>query len=458
MVANNDDRSNHTNEWTELSEQEVRLARELRDLSHGMHPDQKFAASLSDRLLRQIPAEPAQDTRLRRFLGIPVPVLWSTLQKAGQVGFGLAALAAIVVFVIMSMRVRPVNMALPVLESASPTPLQPTKTPTPSATPTRLAPGQPLLTPRAGLAMGTGILPAATQVVTGTPPPTETFIPCNRAEYVMDLTIPDKSKFISGAKLFKIWRLKNTGSCTWNTGYAVVFAGGEAMGGKSVRLPHAVAPGQKIDLRVDLIAPKNPGFYRGQWMLQSPDGPFGLGQNARAPFFVEIEVVQAAHGPIFDLAANYCAAEWSNGSRSLPCPGKDGDGNGYILYLPAPVIESAHENEPALLTRPENVRDGVISGIFPAFEVQRGDHFIADIGCMADNPKCNVIFKLQYRIGNGPVKTLDTWEEVYDGQTTRINVNLGALDGKSIQLILTVHTNGVPRDDAAFWLVPQVVR
>jgi hypothetical protein len=100
----------------------------------------------------------------------------------------------------------------------------------------------------------------------------------------------------------------------------------------------------------------------------------------------------------------------------------------------------------------------MIQGRFPAFRVRRGDHFRTVIGCFFDSLVCNVLFQLNYSANGGPLMTLDTWIEVYDGHVTRVDVDLSPLAGKSIQFVLTVLNNGEATDDWAFWMMPVILR
>jgi hypothetical protein len=79
---------------------------------------------------------------------------------------------------------------------------------------------------------------------------------CDWAQFVADVTIPDGTSFAPGAAFTKTWRLKNIGTCAWNTSYALVYASGEKMGTTTVvNLPSSVAPGATIDLTVNMTAP-----------------------------------------------------------------------------------------------------------------------------------------------------------------------------------------------------------
>lgn len=115
---------------------------------------------------------------------------------------------------------------------------------------------------------------------------------CDRAQFVADVTVPDGSLFAPGATFDKIWRLKNIGTCTWTTSYAMVFGSGEKMGGPdSVPLPGAVEPGKTVDMLVHLTAPATVGSYRGYWKFQNANRvPFGIGADGAKSWFVDIRV------------------------------------------------------------------------------------------------------------------------------------------------------------------------
>lgn len=142
--------------------------------------------------------------------------------------------------------------------------------------------------------------PTATQTelpptATPTEPPsaTPTTGTCeNRAEFVSDVTIPDGTVFLPGESFVKTWRLKNTGTCTWTTDYALVFSTGEIMSATSpTKLSAEVKPGQEADLSVTFKAPGTPAKYRSDWTLADPQGKsIGLKDKADATFWVSIEV------------------------------------------------------------------------------------------------------------------------------------------------------------------------
>jgi hypothetical protein len=331
-------------------------------------------------------------------------------------------------------------------------------TPTPSQLPPTLV-SLPTATPWPTL---TSIPVWPTQPPPPPPPPTAVPPPCDWAQFVMDITVPDKTTFPANAGFTKVWRLRNIGSCTWSSGYTLVFTGGDRMSAyNAYPLPHAVAPGQNVDLAVNLTAPSTPGRYKSFWMLANPrGGTFGIGPGANNPFWVDIRVIAINNQYAYDFAGNMCSAAWSSSSaRYLPCPGDPGSPDGSIVLLTEPVLETGkHENEPTLWTRPQATRGGWIKGAYPGYTVQNGDHFMADIGCLDRSPECDVTFSLDYMTPGQPIRGIGSWREIDDAKLTRLDIDLSSLAGQTVQFILTVTNNGRPADANAFWLVPSVRR
>ena len=85
------------------------------------------------------------------------------------------------------------------------------------------------------------------------------------------------------------------GTCTWNSDYQFVFAGGDLMGGflsQSLTVGH-VPPGAMIDISVQLKAPNATGSYRGYWRFQdSQGGDFGL--TSGGSVWVDIKVKESS--------------------------------------------------------------------------------------------------------------------------------------------------------------------
>lgn len=297
---------------------------------------------------------------------------------------------------------------------------------------------------------------------------TQAYVPCDWATFVADITIPDGTKFSPGASFTKTWRLKNNGTCTWTPSYSLVFADGASMGGpSSAPLGSSVAPGQTIDISVNLTAPLTAGTHRGYWKLRNATGAtFGIGSDANSPFWVEIEVVAptsttAPPGSvtIYDFAANYCTAQWESGAASLPCPGSATDLNGFVIRTDNPTLQNGTTyNGLALQTYPQQIDNGFINGRFPAMSIQAGYRFRAVIGCLSGASTCDVVFQLNYRADGGPLQALEQWNMNYASPPRELNIDLASLAGRSVEFVLAVRANGSSENDKAIWFNPRIVK
>lgn len=290
--------------------------------------------------------------------------------------------------------------------------------------------------------------------------PQQPVVKCDSADFISDVTFDDGSSVKRGSTFTKTWRLKNTGTCSWTTSYALVFVSGDRMGAPTaVGLTTNINPGQTVDLSVNLTAPDKDGRYKGYWKIRNAAGIlFGVGGQDDTPFYVDVRVGGTGFAA-YDFVENYCEADWKNNNRDLPCPGSEGDDRGFVLVRNAPKLENGTvSSDPALLTYPKTSGSGYIRGIYPAFKVQDGDRFQALINCQYKADDCNVFFRLEYQIGNGEIKTLAQWHEVYEGAYNSVNVDLSGFAGQKVKFILSVFANGNAHEDFALWIAPRIVR
>lgn len=283
--------------------------------------------------------------------------------------------------------------------------------------------------------------------------------PCNQAQFVRDVTIPDGSKVLPGSPFTKTWELKNTGSCTWDSSYSVMFAGrGDAMGGPGsapLVTEGEVKPGETALVSVDLRAPLEPGEYKGYWMLRGPNNnPFGTGPNGASPFFVLISVADE-----YSFAEHACSAKWSTAAGDLPCPGKEDDQQGFVIPVENPKMEDGQEREGlGILVKAQPAAGGYIVGRFPQIAVPEASDFRAEISCQHGAEGCYVRFRVTYQIEDGPEIVLGEWNEGYEGGTGRAVADLDALAGKAVSFNLYLYAAGTPEASRGIWFFPRIVK
>ncbi len=179
-------------------------------------------------------------------------------------------------------------------------------------------------------------LPSDTAEPAFTPAPadTSTSVPnspqtgsCNIGSFVDDVTIPDGTILPANASFIKTWRIKNSGSCSWDTGYQLIFSSGSLLSAPSaVNLPATVAPGQSVDISVNMVAPSTSGTYKGFWKLSSDSGSvFGVGASGNAP--VTVLIVVGSPIPVFTLtpqpgffAVTHVGMSVNSSSVNTTCP------------------------------------------------------------------------------------------------------------------------------------------
>lgn len=115
---------------------------------------------------------------------------------------------------------------------------------------------------------------------------------CDRAGFAGDVSISDGSVLGAGDAFTKTWAVTNTGSCSWNTNYKLIFTSGSQLSApSSVNLPNSVGVGQTVDISVNMTAPGSAGTYTGYWMLESDNGTvFGVGIYGNTAVYVNIVV------------------------------------------------------------------------------------------------------------------------------------------------------------------------
>lgn len=104
---------------------------------------------------------------------------------------------------------------------------------------------------------------------------------------------PD-DRYVANANqaLTKTWRLRNSGSSTWGAGYQLAFVSGKQMGAPAAVAVPTAAPGQEVNISINLTAPAEPGKHRGYWQMRNPQGTY-FGDR----IWVQLEVPGSPSGP-----------------------------------------------------------------------------------------------------------------------------------------------------------------
>ena len=160
---------------------------------------------------------------------------------------------------------------------------------------------------------------------TETPEATETPTVCtNEMELVKDLNYDDKDltefPVVAPEEAFqKGWRIKNTGTCTWDDTYYLDFVRGNVpeaqMDGQPTAIEGVVEPNQEYDVYVALVAPEVIAQYVGYWQMHNTDEQ-AFGESVT----VAVEVLADPNDPTATPAGTPVATETPSVPVETPAP------------------------------------------------------------------------------------------------------------------------------------------
>lgn len=89
----------------------------------------------------------------------------------------------------------------------------------------------------------------------------------------VDVNVPDNTLMTPGQDFVKTWKIKNIGSCKWDSGYKLVYSyGDDELKGEPQPLSAVIGPGEEAEVSVSFTAPDLPGTYTTYWTLQNAKG------------------------------------------------------------------------------------------------------------------------------------------------------------------------------------------
>ena len=160
---------------------------------------------------------------------------------------------------------------------AAPSPTLPP--PTATSFPTIVLPGSPvapgttLLSP-----LGTPLGTLGAPLVSPTPLgalATSAGTSCNNSAFITDVNFPDGTAIKVSKYFEKVWRIQNTGTCTWDDGYALVHVAGSNLSGGNWVIKYKsqfVEPGATVDIAILMVSPSTAGEAGGCWRMRGDDG------------------------------------------------------------------------------------------------------------------------------------------------------------------------------------------
>jgi uncharacterized protein YkwD len=157
--------------------------------------------------------------------------------------------------------------------------------------------------------------------ISPTAPPTNQPDCTDDATFVSDITVPDGTNFNPETTYTKTWRISNSGTCSWNSDYSLVFASGEKSGAPDSKPLAYTAPGGTLDISVELTTPTQKGTATTNFQLRSPSGKLiaiSGGIYLYVSVYVSANTVPTVSNPAATEPAS--TATSSGGGASGACP------------------------------------------------------------------------------------------------------------------------------------------
>ena len=137
---------------------------------------------------------------------------------------------------------------------------------------------QGAITPLATTGIGTlpGVIatfPTATSAVLAT----QAGPVCLSSTFVADVNHPDGSSVKKGEWIEKIWSIQNTGTCTWDDGFALIQYSGDITKSDKWEITQKkdfVDPNEIIEISLQMKIPDSAGEHGGCWRMRGDRGSF----------------------------------------------------------------------------------------------------------------------------------------------------------------------------------------
>jgi hypothetical protein len=91
--------------------------------------------------------------------------------------------------------------------------------------------------------------------------------------FVADINYADGTVVEDDIMIKKVWSIQNTGTCTWDDGYALIPVTGEAKGTWKIdEKKEFVEPGEIVEIGIEMRTPTKGGEWGGCWKMQGDSG------------------------------------------------------------------------------------------------------------------------------------------------------------------------------------------
>lgn len=263
--------------------------------------------------------------------------------------------------------------------------------------------------------------------------------------FLGDVTFADGTMTLPFTRFDKIWYIQNTGTCSWNRQYKIVFySGDEVSGAKEYPIftsDKILKTGESATISVPLVAPEGLGKYTSYWAIKNPAGDiFGAGPTRNVYLSSVFQV-----GNQYNFYENIGGAICSDDSGLFFCGNADrSSGRGVAYYQSSPTMESNYAGGQAIIIGPPATENGTTRVAFGPVRVRRGTWLRSAVSCPPNSPLCDNFVRLYISPNGEKEQFVCETHEVNDGLTSEWNVSLSnyGYHDQDLTIIFEVQANG----------------
>ncbi len=282
----------------------------------------------------------------------------------------------------------------------------------------------------------------------------------NKFAFVSDVTFPDGTMTLPYTTFTKSWYIQNIGTCTWNSGYKIVYYSGDKQGtAESFPLfssDKITKTGESVVASVKLYAGESQDkTYTTYWAMQSDDGEvFNGGESQNIPLSSKFVV-----GSEYNFYENLAGAICSDDDGYFYCGSSDrSSGRGVAFYEGSPTVESNYAGQPAIVIGTPLTEGGTTRVSFGPVQVPLGTWLRASISCRPNAPLCNANVRLLVQVEGQTTQQVTETQEFNDGFTTEWNVELSDYGYHDQSLTYTFEVEAIGGGDLDDLIVIQLPR
>ncbi len=279
--------------------------------------------------------------------------------------------------------------------------------------------------------------------------------------YVSDVTVPDGATTMKSTIFKKSWYVQNAGTCTWNSGYKIVYSSGAEVGtAKSfsfLKSGEIIKPGESVVISAELQAPENYGSVETYWAMEDASGNIFGGGDQQNVFLSAKFTVSNTYNFYENISGGVCYDD----SGYFYCGSSDqSTGRGSVFVENNPIMESNFAaGHPAILIAPPTTDGGKTRVELGPIRVPMGTWLRSAVSCRSGAANCHVKIAIYAKAAGQNEQWIYGLDKFNDGFVNEVNIKMSdnGLYNEDITYIFEVTAVGTGNaDDTIIFMNPRL--